>query len=272
MLVSLMIIGAQRCGTTTLFDALRTHPQLEACRLKEPEFFSLRENWRAHLDWYHGLFREREGALCFEASTSYTFFPLRLPRVWDSIYDYNPDMKFLYLVRKPIDRIISAYMLYYQRGYTDLPIEQALLQQRDFLDVSRYYTQVMPYVRKFGHERVMIVDFDDITRNLDALLLRIAAWLGIEPHAFDRAVRHSNASHDLHVLHHKYDRPSRPLRAVRRLAPWAWHRLTDNAKRRLARKPELSLEWREVINRVLELEVRNLGPLMGRNLDDWLTS
>jgi len=47
-------------------------------------------------------------------------------------------MKFIYLLRKPIDRIISCYIHRYERGYTDLPIGKAMVEDRIYIDVTRY--------------------------------------------------------------------------------------------------------------------------------------
>jgi hypothetical protein len=268
--VNFMVIGAQRCGTTTIFDILRGHPGIVACRKKEPEFFSLEEQWRQRVDYYHGLFQQRPGALYFEASTSYTFYPLRLLRVWDSIFDYNPRMKFIYLVRNPIERIVSAYALYYARGFTDLGIEGAIRSTRDFLDVSRYYTQIIPYIRRFGRDQVMILDFDDLVKTPSMVMQRIAAWLEIDATGFGRVQQHSNASADLEVQHHRFDRPALPFRAVRRLLPSVWRGLTASLSRRLPAKPVLSQEYRQMIVNTLELEVRSLEPLVGKDLSAWL--
>jgi hypothetical protein len=125
MKVTFIIIGAQKCGTTTLFNLLNKHSSLIGSSDKEPHFFSTSKNWRQQLSDYHSLFEEQNNALYFEDSTTYTFYPLRNLRIWDDIYDNNPAMKFIYLVRKPTSRIISSYMHTYERGYTDLPPGQS---------------------------------------------------------------------------------------------------------------------------------------------------
>lgn len=113
MKVDLMIIGAQKCGTTTLYDILNLHPSLRGCRYKEPEFFSISPDWKANIDSYHSLFEQGNGVLYFEGSTTYTFYPLRNLNIWDDLFEYNRKLKFIYIVRNPIERIISSYMLYY---------------------------------------------------------------------------------------------------------------------------------------------------------------
>ena len=140
MQVDFMIIGAQKCATSTLFKILNNHPSIIGCNHKEPHFFSTSNNWKRDVSTYHALFKEQEGALYFEASTTYTFYPLRNLHIWNDIFDYNPNMKFIYLVRTPVDRIISSYMHTYERGYTELNIEDALIKERLYIELTRYYT------------------------------------------------------------------------------------------------------------------------------------
>jgi len=75
MRVDLMIIGAQKCGVSTLFSILDRHPQTNGSNPKEPHFFSLSDNWRNGLDQYHGVFKAKPGALNFEASTTTRSIP-----------------------------------------------------------------------------------------------------------------------------------------------------------------------------------------------------
>ena len=86
-----MIIGSQKCGTSTLFDILNGHPKLIGCSEKEPDFFSDSLDWKKNLDDYEGLFpASSKDSLSFEGSTSYTFYPFNNLDIWESIYKYNP--------------------------------------------------------------------------------------------------------------------------------------------------------------------------------------
>lgn len=270
MRVDFMIIGAQKCGTSTLFDILDSHPSIVGSRPKETNFFSLSQDWRNDLRGYEGLFELKEGALYFEASTSYTFYPLRNLRIWDDIFDYNPKMKFIYLVRNPIERVVSNYMHAYERGYTDLDIEEAIRTEPVFIDVTRFYTQVSPYIRRFGRSNVLLIDFDDLIQSRQTVLRAISEFLAIDFKKFgDYEKIHSNVSIGGRKKHRKFDNPSLPLRAIRRFLPSAWNRLTDNSKRSFGQRPALTSECKEVIMNMLELEVRALERLMQKDLSGW---
>lgn len=73
MLVDFMILGSQKCGTTTLFQHLESHPSLVGCSIKEPRYFCHRKDWREGIDGYHELFEQQDGAKYFEASAGLTF-------------------------------------------------------------------------------------------------------------------------------------------------------------------------------------------------------
>lgn len=272
MKVDFMIIGAQKCGTTTLFNTLVRHPSIAGCSNKEPHFFSTAEDWRRELPAYERLFPEpeTEDTLYAEASTSYTFYPVRSKHIWDDLYEYNPQMKFIYIVRRPIDRVVSGYMHAYERGYTDRSIEEAIVAERSYIDFTRYYTQIAPYIRRFGRSQVHIIDFDDLVRDREQVLEELAGFLGLDPAGFDLANEvHANVSVGSDKRHHKYDEPSLYPRLLRRFAPALWRKKVDNADRRFDAKPLLSKDDQEMIVNMLELEVTAMEQLLDRDLSHW---
>ncbi len=271
MRVDFMIVGAQKCGTSTLFMILNSHPLIVGARRKEPHFFSSSSDWKNELPQYHKLFEETEGALYFEASTTYTFYPLRNLRIWDDIFNYNPHMKFIYIVRRPIDRIVSSYMHSYERGYTDLSFEEALIKERHYLDLTRYYTQISPYIKVFGRNSVLIIDFDDLICRRQAVLEEISGFLSIDVNKLaDHEQLHANKSIGGEKRHHKFDSPSIPLKAIRKFLPPLWDKITDNSNRAFSTKPVLSSELKEMTVNMLELEINELQKLMKKDLTEWM--
>lgn len=271
MLVNFMIIGAQKCGTTTLFDILNSHPSLVGSSPKEPHFFSNSVDWKAELPKYENLFKQRDGVQYFEGSTSYTFYPLKNFHIWNDLFAYNPGLKFIYLVRDPISRVISSYMHCYERGYTNLGIEDAIRKERSYIDITRYYTQISPFIKKFGREQVMMIDFDDLIKRRDQVVLNVAKFLDVDPSQFGNyQTIHSNASVTVSKLHRRFDNPSLPLKAVRKWMPSVWSVITDNSKRGFDQKPALSDDFKEMILTMLESEIRELEQLMAKDLSHWM--
>ena len=274
MPVDLMILGAQKCGTTSLARRLDSHPQLACSTPKEPHFFSTVINWQAELPRYHRLFpagvMEDEGRMCFEASTSYTFHPHRRLAIWDVLRSYNPNLKFIYLVRHPVERILSAYMHKALRGDTRRPPHQVVLSEPLYLAASRYSTQIRPYIETFGRDRVLILELEMLERCPNAVDEAIAAFLDIDPAGFGGAGVCANVS----VRQRK--RP-RWLDGVAPLSPWL-RRVVPRAHRRLAQtltrapfqqRPVLSADHARAVLDALALEIDALEALMGRDLSHW---
>ncbi len=74
MLPNLIVIGAQKCGTTSLHDYLGRHPEIRMSAEKELNFFQLERNWHRGVHWYEKQFPGGT-AIRGETSPGYTYFP-----------------------------------------------------------------------------------------------------------------------------------------------------------------------------------------------------
>jgi len=270
MKVDFMILGAQKCATSTFFSILNTHPMLEGCRRKEPQFFCSTKDWKAELPAYEALYHQKEGVLYFEGSTSYTFYPILNLNIWDDLYEYNPELKFIYIVRNPVDRIVSSYMHSYERGFTDMDFHEALVKDRFYIDATRYFTQIIPFIRKFGRERVLIIEFEAFNRSREQVLREVARFLGVGFEGFSGfdEVR-KNVSLGGHKKHHKWDAALIHYKVIRKFFPGWWERITKNSRRAFHEKPKLRETHKQVIRNMLELEIDKLQELMGKDLQHW---
>ncbi len=126
-----IMIGAQRCGTTSLFRMLAAHPQaMPAAHHKGVNYFDL--NYYRGMRWYRGHFpatglaRRRAVPLgapvTFEASGYYMYHPFALERMARDL----PGVRLVAILRDPVDRAFSAYKHEYARGFEQEPFEKAL--------------------------------------------------------------------------------------------------------------------------------------------------
>jgi hypothetical protein len=132
MLPSFLIVGAQRCGTTSMYRALSQHPAvLKAVLHKGVHYFDM--TYDRPLSWYQAHFPLRARArrvgqavgatpMTFESSPYYLFHPLAAGRIATDL----PGVKLLVLVRDPVERARSAYAHELARGYETEPFERAL--------------------------------------------------------------------------------------------------------------------------------------------------
>ncbi len=170
-----MIIGAMKCGTSSLYSYLKGHPEICPARLKEPEFFSQHQAHGMQVNDYASLwsFDSTVHKYALEASTGYTKFPLESD-VPAKIFNYGIQPKFIYLIRNPFDRISSHYNFMKDQKSWHLDIVDTHL-----INISNYFLQLEQYRKYFPLENILIVDFDDLRSVPDIVLGRIYDFLGI---------------------------------------------------------------------------------------------
>jgi len=272
--VDFILLGAGKSGTTTMADILQSHPEINFCKEKEPNFFSFTDDWKENVDEYHELFDEEDGKIYGEASHSYTALPQGNLNIWEDIYEYNPEMKFIYIVRNPIDRFVSEYMQDYQRGRFDWTIDEALHKSKS-INRSRYYTQIIPYIELFGRENVLIFEFEEFINQRKNIVKKVANFLDI---SFDKFKsyenKHSNVSVNNMKINWKYDRLIKRFSGLIRLIPdnlvLAVKRIFIDRKRVFNEKPQLTIKQQEAIIRLTRQDTINLEKLINKDLSQWL--
>lgn len=179
-----MIIGAMKCGTTSLYDYLVRHPQVCPCKVKEPEFFSQHQGHGMTVSRYEDLWNiDRQlHKYTLEASTGYTKYPNEadVPR---KIYEYGINPKFIYIIRNPFERIVSQYNYLKTNPHFDLTTS---LLDRKFIALSNYYLQLNQFLRYFpNREQYLILDFHDLLNNPESLLQRVFDFLELDEKLYE---------------------------------------------------------------------------------------
>ncbi len=138
-----IIIGAQRCGTTSLFKYLRDHPNIVSTSKKEHHFYDL--NFERGENWYRQFFPTiqyfsylnkvcKVKMLCGEATPMYLFHPLVPYRV----SMMQPDIKLIVILRNPIERAYSHYWHEVRAGNEWLSFENAIEKEEYRLQGERH--------------------------------------------------------------------------------------------------------------------------------------
>lgn len=121
-LPTFVVVGAQRAGTTSLFDWLAVHPQVAPAFTKEVHYFDL--NYHRGASWYRAHFAlTRAARACGEASPYLLFHPLAPER---AARDLPPETVFLAVLRDPVERALSHYRHERALGIESLPLLDAL--------------------------------------------------------------------------------------------------------------------------------------------------
>ncbi|MAY73682.1 MAG: hypothetical protein CMJ31_02980 [Phycisphaerae bacterium] len=179
-----LIIGGMKCGSTTLYRDLMTHPDVFFPIDKEPESLGsdhvLTEEGRAA---YGALFaKAADHQLCAEASTGYTKLPDITGAARRARELIGADLRAIYVVREPVARIVSHHH-HARSGGADMPDDllAALDSSPELLNYTRYATQVAPWIEAFGADAIRIVRFEDYTKARAETAAELSRFIGIDP-------------------------------------------------------------------------------------------
>jgi Sulfotransferase domain len=145
-----IVIGAQKCGTSALHHYLRQHRDISMSKPKELNFFIDTKNWDRGVSWYE-LHWPEQIAVRGEVSPNYTAHP-HLGGVPERMHSVVPDARLIFLVRDPIQRVVSQYVHNYTKRAEDRDIRTTVLDsKKTCLNRSRYLFQLeqfLPYYEK----------------------------------------------------------------------------------------------------------------------------
>lgn len=181
-----LIVGAMKCGTTSLFYELAAHPDVYIPSDKEPDILHRGRNLDEIRRLYHRYYRcSAEHQLRGEASTMYTMAPLK-PDVSSLAREVMGGRgKIIYIYRNPIERTISHLNHDVAAGRIDPDaVEQALRRGPQYIQTSRFDFQIRPWIDCFGSRNVICMNLDGYIEKRAQTLARLAGFLGLAPESF----------------------------------------------------------------------------------------
>lgn len=179
-----VVIGAAKAGTTSLHFYLSLHPEIFMSTPKEVRFFvdcaPPRGTWSNGLGWYRSLFRS-DKRLCGEASTQYSQHPF-FDGVAERMHSVITEAKLLYLVRDPLERVYSHFLMGRRKGkWRDSFADFIASEEADFvIQTSCYASQLRRYLAFYARDRILVVKSADLETQRAATLRRIFSFLGAD--------------------------------------------------------------------------------------------
>lgn len=270
-----VVIGAMKAATSTICGYLEHHPEAYMVPRSDPNFFSRDDIWAKGTGWYEGLFAPRTTeAVAGEGSNGYTAAML-YPQAAERMHAVCPDARLVYIVRHPIERIVSAWIQYRQNNAKDIStdIDRAVRDHPErFLDQSLYWAQLQRYRAYWSDERIFVGFMEDLMADEASVLRPLCDFLGIDPE-IRPAVTHANPSAGKEVLGAGYARVSRlpGVAGVSRLLP---ETLKRSVKRklfttRIDARPALSPRVRAELVEALRPDAQALLGYAGKPVDYW---
>jgi hypothetical protein len=298
-----LIVGAMKSGTTSLYRYLRHHPQVTMTTIKEPRFFSFmgesqnafqavlqKRNWTFktinHTADYLALFPQDNNAMG-DASPQYLYLHEKtIPNI-QAFYgrDYNK-LKIIIILRNPVERAYSDYMMWLSNGMVQEPFEYFLFDHvtnydvtklplkpfMNWVDIGFYYQQVAHYMRYFPHTKVFL--FDELKENTPQLLMQLFEFIEVDPHAFiPNITRQYNISGKprnryIHALFYYENILRTCLETV--LPAHVYYNLVERIRQLNLKPITMKQNTRHYLQGIYHDDLVKLQDLIQRDLSDWL--
>lgn len=196
-LPNFVCVGAQKSGTTSLHDIISKHSDVFLPETKEAHFFDVDEKYRMGVDWWlDNHFSTWSGESVAGVFTpEYLFYEEVPKRIYDSL---GPDVKILIVLRNPVERAYSHFLMSYRRGIETLEFEEALKRESSrvtneygrnhfsYIGRGLYFNQVKRYIDLFGADNILIMSFEeDIVQNMPRSLIKVQQFIGVKIESLD---------------------------------------------------------------------------------------
>lgn len=189
---NLLIVGAQKAGTTSLHYALNQHPDIFMTNpIKEPGYFlpfavmqdyfakkGIRLKSKEHFFEYHLLKGYKGERYMGESSTFYTTAGWGTKKLIFNIFNYNSQIKIIYICRNRIERIISHF--YHEQKKNEFLTFSDFLEDEEAFEISCYYKRILPFFQVFDNQQILILNFEKMIENPQKWMHTIFKFLNIE--------------------------------------------------------------------------------------------
>lgn len=186
-----IIIGAMKSGTTSLFKFMSQHPDIISTKRTETHFFS--KQFEKGLDFYNSLWPDvdPENRLYLEATPGYYKSHLH-DDIPQKIYESYPKARLLFILRNPLNRLESNYRQYINDSGNKEGINNHLPE--DLVQSSMYFYQVEKFLKYFTKDQIQIIKTSDLNRNPQDTLNKVCDYLNISTHNFkDLTVKYGDS-------------------------------------------------------------------------------
>ncbi len=282
MKVRIFIVGAPKAGTTSLHYYLNEHPEVLMSSMKEPDFFLEKEIDDLGLyygttrietsDKYHNLFSDKKDEEIFgESSVSYLYYP-EVPK---RIKEYNTEAKIIIMLRNPVDRAFSHYLMDFKLGllsdkFEDVFNKKEGLKFQQYFLLGNYYEQVKRYLDEFTKENVHIIWYSDFKKDAEQEVKKAFEFIDVD----------SAYKVNFKTVHNSFFMPKGKI--IRKIYSIVWLRklllflfpftLITFIKSTLftkGKKPKITNESRKIFTEYYLNDICKLEELLSINLSEW---
>lgn len=283
--IDIMIVGAEKAGTSSLQKYLAQHPKIASHTRREMTYFVSDEEYALGYETVAARYFESSDAPVILAKSVGVMY---LPAVLQRLHGHNPAVRVVVCLRNPVTRAYSSYWFSRRMGWEDLPtFEEALRADparfhgdpvREhacaYLERSTYVTHIQNIYALFPREQVHIFLTDDLKSDVKGVCNSIFQAAGLEPFTVNAEREHNVAAQPKSVGLARWLSSTSPLkRALRKLVG---SRARDRLKSRLREMneelftpPPIAEATRQRLNAHFKPYNDQLSGLIGRDLSAW---
>ena len=297
ILPNFLIVGAAKCGTTSLYYYLKQHPDVFMSNPKEPDYFFAQffkiptngigdecQEVVQKKDDYFRLFEKAIGKKAIgEASHTNLYY---YQKVIPAIKQYLGDPKIIIILRNPFERAFSTHTALTMQDREFLPFEEALQQEPKrmeegwrstwyYKDLGFYAQQVKAYFDHFSAVKVCL--YDDLKRDPGSLIQGLYRFLEVDD-AFrpDMSADYNISGVPRSKLFKSLFRRKPPLQSMVRFigktifTDDGWASVREKLKAKLLAKPTIKPQTKHALENIYRDDIAKLQSLIGRDLTHWL--
>lgn len=178
---NLFLIGTQKGGSTSLHNALVQHPDIGRLRRKEPNIFSKPSETEARRELEDFPMPEGDFRYVIDGSVDYTRYPLYTETPQNILKICGSDVRFVYILRNPVDRLISQF--FWKKGLYGQPLdfEDTIASDPQYVQTSCYDLQIAHFLKFYDISQFHFVRHSDFIRDPAARAAEVFRWLELDP-------------------------------------------------------------------------------------------
>lgn len=261
-----VVIGAMKSGTTSIYSYFKHHKDITLSRNKECDFFKDEQLYQKGHDWYESLF-DKPGSRYIDVSPNYSKRHI-FPGVAEKMAEYAPQAKIIYILRNPVDRMISHYMHNLSAGRIQYSFNRLIKKEkrRNYILSGCYAWQLEEYESYFSKDQILPIIFEEFIADRVKTMNRIYRFLGLEE---------NKADFDYNNVAHKSSQKSRPSfidthvtnkqlnTRLKKVLPGRF------SKRRRIAKPKLSKRKRDQLMHLFKEDIEQLEQKYNLDCSVW---
>ncbi|GAB5563387.1 MAG: hypothetical protein Wins2KO_04500 [Winogradskyella sp.] len=283
--LNFMCVGVQKAGTSSIHDILSQNPNISLPIYKETHFFCEDEKFNKGLDYYFNFFfKKTDSKYKGEIDPEYSYFTGSA----EKIYDAFGKIKIVFVLRNPVERAYSHYLMTKRRGLENLTFLDALNAEKDrltsyfgqthysYINRGYYIKQLESFENVFGKENIRVLFFEDLISNPEKLIRNLSEFVGIGNFNYNFDIKSNPASVSKSKILSKFIyKPYKFKKLVGKLIPSKQIKnkimfFIERKNIKTAQKEKLSIQTKnKIYNLYFKTEVELLEKKLDLSLNHW---